>query len=190
MFKWDCNRYLATLLPCYLLIVSSAFAMGGSDSSYYAGAMLGPTTSATSSSSSSTSKTSAGARFFVGYEANQNFSYEGGLSFYPQSTSSEGCTAQNQRKIYFDLVLKGTLMFSETIGIYSKLGPATNIYLPGLNSCGEGTATKIYPTMSVGTSLGLTGNAVLDVSWNRLILGGTAKYIQLYGVGLSYHFML
>lgn len=168
-----------------VLLVSNSFASGGSDSGYYAGIMLGPTTSG---SSSTNSKTSAGGRFYLGYETNPNFSYEAGLSTYPQSTSSAGCTAKNQRKLYFDLALKATVLFSDTIGIYTKLGPATSIYVPGLDSCKQGTGVKFYPSISLGVSAGLANNTVLDVSWNRLILGGSTKYIELYAIGFSYHF--
>ena len=87
-----------------------------------------------------------------------------------------------------DVVLKGTMPVSETIGIFAKAGVATTIYIPGLNSCQEGTAAKFYPTVSTGGSFGLSEGLFFDISWNRLGVRGDLSYIDLYALGFSYHF--
>tara|TARA_R110000868_G_scaffold213004_4_gene462904 strand:+ start:19 stop:579 length:561 start_codon:yes stop_codon:yes gene_type:complete len=185
------NKWVQTILVAIpmTLFAYNAHAFGETDEGYYAGFMLGPTSNGGSGGSDSGSKTSYASRFLVGYEKNSFLSYEAGLAFYPQATSgSTGCSASNQKQLYLDVVLKGTMPVSETIGIFAKAGVATTIYIPGLNSCQEGTAAKFYPTVSTGGSFGLSEGLFFDISWNRLGVRGDLSYIDLYALGFSYHF--
>jgi hypothetical protein len=86
------------------------------------------------------------------------------------------------------VLLKGALPLSGGVGTYSKVGAATPIYIPGLSSCKSGTAAQFYPSISLGVTADLAENQVLDISWNRLVFGGSIKYIDLYAIGFSYHF--
>lgn len=183
--------YKAALLATLAVTGSGyiyAYDGGVGSGGWYSGLMLGPTSSGASSSSSN-SKTSVGARLFLGWEANPFFSYEGGLSTYPQSINSEGCTSKNQRKLYFDLLLKASMPVGQGSAIFTKLGAATNIYVPGLDSCKDNsTGTKFYPAISLGAGLPVSDGLNIDVSWNRFIFGGTIKNIDFYALGFYYRF--
>jgi hypothetical protein len=157
--------------------------------------MAGPTTTGSNQGNNSTSNTSAGLVALLGYEANPFISYEGELLIYPQNQSSSsdssnsGCSASNQKKLYLDLLLKGTMPITGAVGIFSKAGVATSIYLPGLNSCKQNSnMANFYPSISLGTNFSLSEGIIADLSWNRLITGGSLKNIDLYAIGFSYHF--
>lgn len=187
------KHFTALLLYCFTAFYSSySMATGDRDVGYYAGFMFGPT-----SSGNSQKYSSFGGRFFAGYEANPYFSYEGGLIAYPQSTGSttsnnnNGCNASNQRILYLDVLLKALLPVSSSGGIYSKAGVATNINLPFLNSCKESNNMgNFYPEIDLGAYFDLSEGFVTDISWNRLITGGSTKNIDLYAIGFTYHFNL
>jgi hypothetical protein len=172
-----------------IVVVAAASVVSYADGSgFYAGAMIGPTATGGSSSSGSSSKNSWGGRGFLGYSTNPYFSYEGGLAVYPQSTISTGCTSSNQRKLYFDLLLKGSMPISGGTGVYAKAGAATSVYVPGLNSCKSSGSGNLYPAVSIGGSASVTNSTALDVSWNRYIYGGSVKNIDLYAIGFIYSF--
>lgn len=185
MYRWMYPILVAIPLG---LLANNAQAVGETDAGFYAGFMLGPTSNGGGGSDSG-GKTSYATRFLLGYEKNPFLSYEAGLAFYPQSTSgSTGCSSSSDKQLYFDVVLKGTMPVSDSIGIFAKAGAATTVYIPGLNSCQEGTAAKFYPTVSAGGSFGLTDGLFADISWNRLGVRGDLSYIDLYALGFSYHF--
>ena len=194
MSKWISSLGSFVILT---IISTSTYAFGESDSGYYLGFMAGPTTSGTSNTTSS--KTSSfGLGFALGYEANPFFSYEVGLQGYPQAQGSEseesestnsGCSSANQRKLYLNVALKGTLPLARGIGIFSKAGIATPIFLPFLNSCKENNnMAQFYPTVSLGSSFELSNGLVADLSWSRIVTRGATKNIDLYALGISYHF--
>lgn len=181
------KRIFSAIIFVILISASTFIYASGDGSGYYTGLMLGPTTTG-SNTGSSNSKTSLAGRFFLGYETNPNFGYEGGLSIYPQSVSSAGCTAANQRNLYFDVLLKAALPLTGGVGPFTKVGAATPIYIPGLSSCKSGTAAQLYPSITLGVTADLAENQVLDLSWNRLVFGGSIKYIDFYAIGFTYHF--
>ena len=115
---------LVCLAPATMM---NAFAAEITDAGYYAGFMLGPTKSSGSGNSNS-----FGGRVFGGYEANPFISYEMGVVAYPQSSADStgsGCTSSNQRVVYLDALLKGSMPLGGG-GIYTKVGAATNINPP------------------------------------------------------------
>jgi hypothetical protein len=74
------KRIYSCIIFAILASASTYIFASGGGSGYYTGLMLGPTTTGSSTGTSNSSKTSVAGRIFLGYEANPNFSYEGGLS--------------------------------------------------------------------------------------------------------------
>ncbi len=72
----------------------------------------------------------------------------------------------------------------------SAVNPKTG--LPNYNYINSGSntyAVKLAPTFAVGASYDLDQSWQLDASWTRYFAGGSLKGMDLYALGLSYHFV-
>lgn len=141
-----------------------------------------------------------GTRLFMGNMINSYVGVEGGLSLYSKiKYDTKGvptCGGTTSRVRDFDVVVKGAYpiyMFD----IFGKAGVAlayqTNSGALNPNfgkSCGDSTnETKFRPTVSIGASYDFNQNWVADLSWNRTMVGGIVKNIDLFAIGIAYHFV-
>lgn len=159
--------------------------------------------------------TQFGSRIFMGYKFNTyagfewGFSYFSGISYKLQSpspgmTPAAGTTARVRS---IDLLGKLDYSYNDTIGIFGKLGVAA-IYstTPGalnitnyptntpagqpIKNTGSNTyRTKLSPTFSIGASYDFNQSWQMDFSWTRLFIGSSISTMNLYALGLSYHFV-
>jgi hypothetical protein len=147
-----------------------------------------------------------GARLFLGYKMNRYAGVEAGLfTFftpvnYTVPDNTQPCSGLNTRTGAVDVVGKGTLPFSfadYSFDIFGKAGAALTYVTTskGLNSspsrgCGKKNYEgRIRPALTIGASYDLSQSWVADLSWTRLMTGGIAKNMDLYALGISYHFV-
>lgn len=153
--------------------------------------------------------TQFGSRLFLGYKFNQYAGFEGGFTYFsgisyiltdPSLQAAAGTTGRVRS---IDFVGKLDYSYNNTLGIFTKIGAAAvytttpgglNVenYNPGppVKNSGSNTyTTKVSPTFAFGVSYDLNQNWQLDASWTRIFAGGSISNMNLYAVGLSYHFV-
>ncbi|HEU5281839.1 MAG TPA: outer membrane beta-barrel protein [Gammaproteobacteria bacterium] len=202
--------YLAALALTTLATTNAFAVLPG----FYMGLMLGPSTNngnevqaqTTSTPPSTVTATPTsqqfGTRLYMGYKASQNWGAEGGLTYYSGITYDAGdastCSSPNIRIRDFDIVMRGSYTFQNTgIEVFGKAGPAltymstSGCLNPQLDQeCGKTTySTQVKPTVSAGVSYDLTQNWVVDASWNRLFAASPVSSVDMYALGISYHFV-
>lgn len=181
---------------------------------FYMGLMLGPATNDGSAIGMQTADTPPtivqatptsqqfGTRLFMGYKSSQYFGAEGGLTYFSGIKYDAGdanlCSSANVRVRDFDFLGVGTYTFPSTgIGLYGKAGAAL-VYMtesgcmnPDLSQqCGKTTySNQVKPAASVGVSYDMSQNWVIDASWNRLFVGSPVNNMDMYALGISYHFV-
>lgn len=198
-------------LVCASLLTSNAFAVLPG---FYMGLMLGPANnngnpvqaqviSTPPSTVEATPKSQQfGTRLYMGYKASQNWGGEGGFTEYSGIKYDAGdantCSSPTVRIRDFDIVVRGSYTFANTgFEAFAKAGPAftymstSGCLNPQLNQeCGKTTyTTQVKPTASVGVSYDMTQNWVIDASWNRLFAGAPISSMDMYALGISYHFV-
>ncbi len=160
-----------------------------------------------------------GSRFFLGYKFNQYAGFEGGFSYFSginyimtnKALTPAGGTTGRVRSI--DMMGKLDYSYSNTIGIFGKFGVAA-VYTttPGalnvtnwqqvktskpnqpvtykiINSGSNTYQTKLAPVFAVGASYDLNQNWQMDFSLTREFVGSSLSHMDLYALGLSYHFV-
>ena len=160
-----------------------------------------------------------GSRLFLGYKFNPYAGFEGGFTYFsgidyalkdPSLTSAGGTTA---RVRLIDFMGKLDYSYNNTLGFYGKAGvAATYTTTPGgLNvtnyrsvpaptkadpsavkifTSGSNTYTvKLSPTFALGISYDIDPSWQMDVSANRVLVGGPIGSMTMYALGLSYHFV-
>jgi opacity protein-like surface antigen len=188
--------------------VISAYAVGPG---FYMGMALGPATNTggtqqvqvkhASFTTPATPKSKQfGSNLFMGYKINQYAGFEGGLTFFSSihydTKGVDPCSGATTRVRDLDVVAKGELPFY-SFNLFGKGGVAVvyettsgSLNPSGSTLCGKNTyRTKFAPTISVGAGYDLNQNWVVDVSWTRLLAGGAASNVDMYGLGFSYHFV-
>lgn len=187
----------------------SALAVGPG---FYMGLMMGPATNTGSNvqaqlagSATTTTitpkSTQFGSRVYMGYKMNQYAGMEGGLTYFSgvqyDSGTANLCSGSTVRVRDFDLLGRGSFTFGNGFEVFGKAGMAAT-YLttpsamnPNLGAaCGQSNySTRIKPTIAAGASYDLSQNWVADVSWNRLMVGNPVNNMDLYAIGISYHFV-
>lgn len=160
-----------------------------------------------------------GSRLFFGYKFNPYAGFEGGFTYFSgvnyilkdSTLTPAGGTTGRVRLI--DFVGKLDYSYNNTIGIYGKLGvAATYTTTPGglnitnytvkpaptkadpsavkITTSGSNTyTTKLSPTFSLGVSYDIDPSWQMDISANRVFVGGSIGNMTLFAVGLSYHFV-
>lgn len=159
-----------------------------------------------------------GSRIYLGYKFNQYAGFEGGFVYFsgvnyilPNSTQqAAGGTTVRVRAI--DLVAKLDYTLQNTVGIFGKAGvAAVYITTPGgltptgysivaaptptnpaamktINSGSNSYTSKVAPVFAVGASYDFNQSWVMDLSWTRYFVGTTVSSMDLYALGLAYHF--
>lgn len=143
-----------------------------------------------------------GSSVYMGYKASQYFGAEGGFGYFSgikyDAGNANTCSTPNVRVRYIDVVARGSYTFGGSgIEVYGKAGPAlTYTTISGcLNTdlsqqCGKSTySNQVKPTASVGVSYDMSQNWVVDASWNRLFVGSPVNNMDMYALGISYHFV-
>lgn len=140
------------------------------------------------------SSNQAGVRAFLGYQINPYAGFESGVSGYSAiSYKTTVPPVSSLRAVVgaFDIVGKGSFPLG-SFDVYAKGGGALAYLVTsaGLNGSSKRRYNyKVAPTYSFGASYAFTPNWVADVSWNRLMIGGTFGNISMYALGISYHFV-
>lgn len=176
----------------------------------YTGLMLGSATNsggtqqaqtATGTTPATPKSTQFGSRIYLGYKFSRYAGTEMGLSYYSSinynTKGVQTCSGTNVRIRDFDLVAKGEYDFA-SVDVYGKAGAAFayqtvsgGLSGNGVNgACGTTQYTsKVKPTVSLGASYDLNQSWVTDLSWNRIMMGGPAGNVDLYALGIAYHFV-
>lgn len=145
-----------------------------------------------------------GGRIYMGYDINQYAGVEGGLTYFSSiNYNTRGVDTCSDTKVSvrdFDLVAKGMIPIN-AFSIFGKAGVAATYQTvsgalnPNSSTnpddlCGESSNdVKFRPTVSLGASYDLSQNWVADISWNRIMVGGMVNNVNLYAIGISYHFV-
>lgn len=149
-----------------------------------------------------------GSRVFIGYKFNEYGAFEGGFSYFSGITfvlkdpNLVPVAGKTMRVRSIDLVGKLDYSYSNIVGFFAKGGVAA-VYTTtpgalnitnynqktGKNSGSNTYKTKLSPTFSLGATYDLNQNWQTDISWTRLATGGAVNYVNLYAIGLSYHFV-
>lgn len=159
-----------------------------------------------------------GSRFFMGYKFNHyagfemGFSYFSGVNYSLVDSSLQAAAGTTARVRGIDLLGKLDYTFQNTMGVFGGAGVvASYVTTPGgLNPTGYSSVpapipqnpanmrvtnagsntytTKLSPAFTVGATYDLNQSWVLSLSWLRYLVGGNVSNMDLYGLGLSYHF--
>lgn len=88
---------------------------------------------------------------------------------------------------WFDVYAKGgaAYVYIKNSGAFSQPDYTTIPYSSGSST----TKTKFAPTYGLGVDYLLSQNWLADLSWTRLQVGNTVSSIDLYALGISYHFV-
>lgn len=160
--------------------------------------------------------TQFGTRLFAGYKNNQYIGSEYGFNYFSEvSYDTSGrrnnpanlnnpCSGTNIRTYDFDVVIKGSvpvrsfevfgkagvaMMYQNTAGTFNltTAKPTDSTTQP---VCGASKNTfKFVPTFSAGASYDLSQNWVVDAAWTHTAVSGKLSSIDMYGLGISYHFV-
>lgn len=142
-----------------------------------------------------------GTRVYIGNKFGKYASVEGGLDYVPgiqynAKNDVQTCTGASVRVRAFDVMGKGEFAI-RGFSVFGKAGAAivyqgaSGAFNPGENGeCGKSTNTnQVKPIVSAGVSYDLSQNWVADLSWTRLMTGGIPGNVDLFGLGVSYHFV-
>lgn len=179
---------------------------------FYMGAMFGPSTNGASETVAQTrsgtppttrvtpKSTQFGSRLYLGNKFNQYASMEFGIAFFSRikydTKNVDTCNSPQIRTYDIDLLAKGEMQLG-SFSIFGKVGPAlvsmneSGSLSPDLSkSCGETKRTiNVKPELGIGVGYDLNQNWVVDLSAQRLFVGGNASSIDMYALGISYHFV-
>ena len=145
----------------------------------------------------------------ISYSVNQNIATATPGSSIPL-TAAAGTTARVRA---VDFVGKLDYSYNNTIGFFGKGGvvavytttpgalqPTAGHWVaagtksnPGgvklVTSGSNKYSTKLSPTFTIGASYDIDPSWQMDISWTRMFTGGPLSYMNLYALGLSYHFV-
>jgi opacity protein-like surface antigen len=141
-----------------------------------------------------------GTRILVGYKINQYVGSEFGLNYFStiryDTQDVDTCSSTNARVQDFDASIKANIPL-RSFEVFGRAGVAaayqtsSGALNPNLNAtCGESqNVVKIVPTIAVGVGYDLSQNWVIDLSATRVMVSGKIGTMDLYGLGISYHFV-
>lgn len=141
-----------------------------------------------------------GTRVYIGNKFGKYASVEGGLDYVPgieyNTKNVQTCSGASVRVRAFDVMGKGEFGLG-SFSAFGKAGAAivyqsaSGAFNPGDNgTCGKSTYTnQIKPVFAAGVSYDLSQNWVADLSWTRLMTGGIPGNVDMFGLGISYHFV-
>lgn len=142
----------------------------------------------------------AAGRLFSGYQVNENFAIESGITKFGNATAKG---VYNQSKVTVktyavDLVGKAILPLDYGFNVYGKAGAAylnqkanshSTDTVTGINYSSNQSAGAIYPTFGAGVGYEITNNVSTDLSWNRIQKVGHSNKLgstDLVGVSFTY----
>ncbi len=145
-----------------------------------------------------------GSRIYAGNKFNKYAGLELGLTFFSDihydtggvETDTSGSTqvgdidlsAKVEMPIgWFDVYAKGgaAYVYVKNSGAFSPPDYTTIPYSAGSST----NKSKFAPTYGVGVDYLLSQNWLADLSWTRVQVGNTVSSIDLYALGISYHFV-
>jgi len=149
---------------------------------------------ASQTTTASPSNTGIGARLFLGYNFNPYAAIEGGFTHYAASTFNNVSNTANKptiRENAFDFVGKGIYPISTSgFAVFAKAGLSVMrvSYAGSLNTSGNGsTTTNARPIIGVGASYDINQHLVTDLSWTRVLSGGSVQSADFMSLGIAYH---
>ncbi len=202
--------YLRAIL--FVISALSSALTYATGSGLYLGVMAGPATNqsqdqyvqlanSNSFTLASPNSNQIGGRMYVGYKFNSYGGIESGLTYfstinYDTINGAATCTSPRVNISDVDLVGVGTLPIG-SFGVFVKAGVAgmyesTSGAITGsnVNDCGNtSNIIRVRGTASVGASYDISQTWVADVSWTRLMTKGIIQNMDLYALGISYHFV-
>lgn len=159
----------------------------------------------------SPSNSGYGMRLFGGYNLNNYFAMEFGYAAYGSSTYKIGTPVpplisgnpQNNpgvRTSAIDFVGKGAFSFwvlnaflkaGIAVGRQSESGSLVTTYSNAKQQyiLASSTNTTVRPTAAIGVGWDITPNWVAELTYSRIFGGSGFQTADMYGVGVSYHFV-
>ncbi len=147
------------------------------------------------------SATQFGTRIFLGGKFNRYVGLESGITFFSKirySTSAGNpCSSIDARVNDFDLVGVGSIPLGHNFTAFAK-GGAALVYVTSSNAmnpvltqtCGNSEyTTNVNPTFALGLSYDLNKSWVVDASWTRLQVESIVNHVDLFALGISFHFV-
>jgi hypothetical protein len=141
-----------------------------------------------------------GSRLYMGYKMNPFAAVEAGLTYFSTiNYDTKGVTTCSNAAVRvrdFDFVGKGSYTF-HGFELFGKAGAAI-VYQTSSGTlnpvpsqpCGQTNyITSIRPTFGLGVGYDLSQTWVTDLSWTRVEVGGFAGSMDLFAIGISYHFV-
>lgn len=195
-----------------LMLLAFASEANAVASGFYMGFATGPATNSGKTAQAqvqgSTATTPAkpkskqwGTRVFMGNKFLPYAGWELGGTFYSSiSYDTQGvqtCSGLTTSVRDIDLLLRGSFPF-RSVEVFGKGGVAWvytttpgAFYSPSAGkSCGDSVhKTGFKPMFAIGASYDLSQNWVIDATWTRTLVGSFVNNVDLYSIGLSYHFV-
>ncbi len=203
------KRLLSVLLGAACCVSNAYATLPG----FYMGLMLGPSknnssnaqvqalTTPPSTVEAKPATQQFGSRIYMGYKASQNFGAELGLAYFSGIKYDTGdantCSTPNIRVRDFDFLGVASYPITRSFDVYGKAGAAmTYMTTSGCfnvdlgQECGKSTyTTQVKPAFSAGVSYDMSQNWVVDASWNRVMVPSPVNSMDMYALGISYHFV-
>ncbi len=152
----------------------------------------------------SPSNTGAGYRFVLGYDITQYGGIEFGITHYANSTYkvpiAVACNDPTVHLYGAEILGRGmipvnsfTFIGKAGIAILRMSGSGSLvtsnvIQTPCGSTQGNQQTTNVRPALGVGVSYDMTQRWVIDLSWMRVLKGGSTTTADLKTIGFAYHF--
>lgn len=148
---------------------------------------------------------------------NPNVAPPGSPVLYPFRSPYTAAAGTTARVRLIDLLAKIDYSYNDTIGVFAKAGiAAAYVTVPGalqpttihysqatypnagainsnqvqlIRSGSNKYLTKLAPAFAIGASYDLNQSWQMDISWTRYFVGSQINNMNLYALGLSYHFV-
>jgi OOP family OmpA-OmpF porin len=169
---------------------------------FYLGAQVGQnntsytTSTAGLTSTTGTSTKGAGARFYGGYQFDQNWAAELGYSAIPNATFNGMNTTANNGSINhsaWTFLGKGIMPLNNGFELFAKAGLASSSAKPDANLravstiyTGNKSATSF--AWGVGAAYDINCNMAVDLSFHRIQGKNNIRNNDLFAIGASYNF--
>jgi opacity protein-like surface antigen len=149
-----------------------------------------------------------GSSVYMGYQFSTYAAFEGGFTYYSSvhydTKGVQTCSGTDARVRDIHLLGKGIFPLGNYFDVFGKAGVAVTYTTTSgsfnpefgvapdgkLITCGKNTHNnKFSPAYGVGASYNINQSWVTDASWTRTQVGGVLNSVDLYALGISYHFV-
>lgn len=149
-----------------------------------------------------------GSSFYMGNQFSRYAAVEGGFTYYTSvnydTKNQQACSGVSARVRDIHVLGKGILPIGNSFDVHAKGGVAvvysttSGAFNPEFGtdgvgnyiSCGKNTYNnKFSPMYGLGASYAINQSWVTDASWTRTQVGGVLNSVDLFALGLSYHFV-